>query len=309
MERSKLWLSLVPILFFFLVAFWFFTFPLVASSTQKSDTISIQVNVSELTLVDINPTSLGWSAVEPGTAGEMKAIQIENIGSTNITQIWFNNTYPSSYPFGVGNVSKYDAGNFVVIKRNTTNQDYFFPNRVEYNMSKVEIYLSLPSGWSSHGRFRNSSYEYFWAVVPSTNCSDGTFYIGKDPHTQTSTGSTNLAGTCDSLVGTGSNDCRSGSLTSTGDWGWADLYVGPDSGYQNYTVAVSADCTKVMFYHWNMDAPGAGSSTHAKYFSTSTLYPGDWIVANVRVYVPYGVAAGSVQTGTLTVIAQSPSNS
>ena len=81
---------------------------------------------------------------------------------------------------------------------------------------------------------------------------------------------------------------------------------GYDGDEANYTVAVSADCKKVVFYHWNTDMP-TSNVNHVEYFFEGKLYPGDWIVANVRVYVPYGVAAGDVNPGVLTVIAQSTS--
>ncbi len=280
----------------------------IAFAVQKVDTITIEVEVSELTLVDINPASLTWTSIPPGGVGEEKAIQIENIGSTNITHVWFNNTYPDSRPFGSGNNGSYDAGNYVVIRRNTSGAEYYFPNRVDYNESNILIYLTPPAN-SYYGRFRNSSFEYFWAVTPDgngqCNSSGATFYIGKVHHNQTQTGSTDFS-TCDNgLTATGSNPCRQGSLNNDGEWGWADVYVGPNSGYQNYTVAVYYTCDKVMFYHWNKDAPGASSATHAEYFTSQTLTPGASIIANVRVYVPYGVAAGWSSPGTLTVIAES----
>jgi len=284
-------------------------------AVNVTDTITIDIEVSELTMIDINPTSLTWSdteAVPPGGEGVEKAIQIENIGSTNITYIWFNNTYPSSRPFGTGANASYNAGNFIAIRRNETGKKHYFPNRVDYNESNILIYLTVPSGYK-YGRFRNTSYEYFWAVTEgaSGNCTDGTFKIGKVAHTQTQTGSTDLT-TCDNgLTATGTNPCREGTLTPAtepeyaGMWGWADLYVGPDSDYVNYTVAVNAYCNMTMFYMWNKDAPGGQASSHAQYFTTSTLTPGDSIIANVKAWVPYGVAYGYATQGTLTVIASS----
>lgn len=290
-----------------------------AIAVKVSDSISITVQVSELTMVDINPTSLSWNgtkAVAPGGEGVEQAIQIENIGSTNITYIWFNNTYPASNPFGTGINTSYNAGNFIVIRRNQTGEKFFFPNRVEYNMSKVEIYLTLPSGWISHGRFRNSSYEYFWVVEPGSgnlcNQSDAVFRIGEEPHTQTQTGSTDLT-TCDVGCVSGPNPCKQFTLTGSQNYGYADICIGGDNPANtvNYTVVVNKTCDVLWFCHWNTDTPCPDPSTveHTEYFIQTDLVPGDWIVANVRVRVPFGVAYGTVQEGTLTVIAQSQSSS
>jgi hypothetical protein len=120
--------------------------------------------------------------------------------------------------------------------------------------------------------------------------------------------------TCDGALSgagaLGANPCRSGTLTPTalapyvGTWGWADVYVGENAGYENYTIAVKADCTNnvtAMFYHWNKDAPGAQEgAVHPEYFYDTTLKPGEHIIANVKLRIPYGTAAGNI-TGALTV--------
>ncbi len=138
----------------------------------SNDTIQLWVTVAEKTMVDIQPDLLAWQDVDPGTQTDIsqafgfpkEAVQIENIGSTNISYIWFNNSYPSSLPFGSGSSADYDAGNFAVIRMNQTNADYFFINRVEYNESEL-IYLQLPvAGTWAHGRFRSANHEWFWTI-------------------------------------------------------------------------------------------------------------------------------------------------
>ena len=55
----------------------------------------------------------------------------------------------------------------------------------------------------------------------------------------------------------------------------------------------------MVFKHWDVDTPGAQVS---EYFNTGTFTPGNMTEAYVKAYVPYGVAAGSVKQGTLTVL-------
>lgn len=295
-----------------------------AANITATDYILLYVNVSEKTMVDIQPSQLSWLGVEPGTQTDAsqawgtpkEAIQIENIGSTNISRIWLNTSYPSSSPFGTADPSAYDTGNFAVVRRNSSGESFFFVNRVEYNESEL-IYLQLPAGYA-HGRFRSANKEYFWAIDASDgNCSDSDFRIGKQPHNQTQLGTVDLTGVCDTLTGTGAQECRAGTLTPTtqspytgnNQWGYANLFVGPNSNYENYTVAVYWNCSsyvKAMFYHWNMDAPGAqelGADSFHMYFSTTTLTPGANIIANVKLRVPYGTVAGNI-SGTMTVQAQ-----
>lgn len=281
------------------------------NSTQE---MTIQVQVAEKTLVSIHPTYLSWIGAEaqnPGTGVNItKAIQIENIGSTNITKIWLNTTYPDDSPFGTGDPLEYNAGNFVVIRKNESGSLFYYANKMEYNESEL-IYLTLASGVDTHGRFRNGNKEYFWALsedaAGSGNCTNGTFYIGTNPHNETEDGTTALT-SCEALTETNANaSCRYGALNEIvgTPWNYADVTV--DNCSQtcwNYTIAVHASCDRVLFYHWNKDAPGASSASHPEYLRDGTLYPGANIIANVGIRVPYGTAAGTVTPGTLTVIVQ-----
>lgn len=314
---SRIMKYLFYLLLFAMCSLFLIGVPVIAAENASS-TINITVQVGIKTIVVIDPDSLTWTggeAVEPGSEGIVKAIQIENMGSTNISKLWANTSYEKSSPFGIGNASKYDAGNFIAISKTNGSSDYFFfVNRVDYNETHQNIYLILPAGTSGFGRFRDGGNEYFWAVTPNTNCTDGNFSIGKVPHTENQSGTVDLTNCDNTLVNpTGGQSCRSGSLSAitsgayAGNWGWADLYVGPNSDYNNYSVAVNADCNITMFYHWNMDAPGAtdGSNTHAEYLSESALYPGGAVIMYVKVKVPYGTAAGNVGKGFLTITAQS----
>ena len=286
------------------------------TNITATKSISITVEVRERTLVDIQPNSLSWTgsdAVDPGSTGVDKGVQIENIGSTNISYIWFNTTYPTTRPFGSGNPALYNPGNFVIIKRNTTGSPYYFVNLVEYNETRP-IYLTLAGTCTTNGRFRMGGEEFFWCLDPDVNgdcnSSAANFYIGKTAHNQSQTGTVDFSGSCDAgLTATGGNDCRTGTLTGTAsNWGWGDVIVGQNQANNNYSIAVNQQCTTIHFYHWNKDEPGATSGTNifAEYFVSPTqgiLAPGGYTIGNVRVKVPYGTPVGTMSNGVLTVMA------
>jgi len=285
---------------------------------NDNESATIGVTVASQTWVDVNPAALSWTGINPGgtggqseEAGGFYAIQIENVGSENLTHVWFNTSVPSSRPFGTGLASNYDAGNFIVIAREG-NGTFLFPNRLEFNESKTLVYLKDPGGSMppddssyKYGRFRNASKEYFWFAEPDTsgdcNSSSATFYMGRIPHTKEQTGTVDFSSCSGTLVQEGGTGCGSGSLTqSTTDpeWGYVDVSVNGS----DYTVAVSQDCSRVYFTSWNKDGVGAEDGSAAKYFSASTLMPGESLIAEMKVYVPYGVAVGSVSQGLLNVV-------
>jgi len=296
-----------------------------SADVNKTDKLDIFVTISNLTMVDINPANLTWGNIPPGTesnstyaaAGNKEAIQIENIGSTNITNIWFNTSQPDVMPFGSGDINNYDPGNFIIIKRNTSS-NWYFVDRKEYNESEL-IYLSLPGGGGSgvagmaHGRLRSADSEYFWVMnVSDGSCNDTRFWIGNDPHSQSQTGTVDFTACGDPLTGAGTaGDCRTGTFTPIlgGTYGVLNLSL-DSSASENYTVITPGVCAgnnvSVRFWHWNKDAPGAtgGSNSFQEYFHVGALTPGEHIIANVKIRVPYGTMAGTLPTGSLTVIAQ-----
>lgn len=278
---------------------------------RGNDTITISINISEKSMVDINPSNLSYGPLDPGSVGDStkenmgnySGIWIENIGSTNVTRIWFNSTYPTSDPFGTGNPLSYDAGNMIVIANGSANT-YYFPNAVEYPRSDSDsLYVQTPAGFDFgtgdiFGKFRNNSYEYFWAVMRggSGNCSDGTFYYGGSAHTKDTMGDVNL------------NDGSPSPIVLTGvSPGWSAANVSfPYPGGTNYCLTVPDDCSYLIFHRWNADIPGAGTSVcnGIGYFLNSTvspLTPGNVTKGNVKVYVPYGVPMGRIKNGLLTV--------
>ncbi|MFH1834965.1 MAG: hypothetical protein ABH851_02120 [Methanobacteriota archaeon] len=287
----------------------FFAGTVNAANQTKTDTISITVTVNEKTLIDISPTSLNWSYMDPGSFGVEQGIVIENVGSTNVSYIWFNTTYPTSRPFGTGSNNSYNAGNYVRIRQNLSATNYYFIDRWEYNETPL-IYLTEPAGYETQGRLRVGDAEYFWyAANDGTQCNSttATFYLGETAHNQTQSGTIDLSGCSDTLTA-GDTDCRTGVFEGEDSgWGWADVVVGTVAGSVNYSVAVSEDCTTARFYKWNMDAPGATAATNtfADYFAdtSSVLTPGETRVANIAVAVPFGVHAGPQMPGTVTVIA------
>lgn len=307
----------------------FFSMQSANASVEYNDSSSANISVQIATQVWINidPATLSWTGVNPGGIGDntteangYHGIQIENIGSRNISLIWLNATYPSSRPFVSGHAANYDAGNFVAVARE--GEEFFFPNRCEYNESRSLIYLRGPSGRMppdtgrvSYGRFRNTSWEYFWMVdftsgANPIQCDAGdTLYLGDDAHTRTYQGSTQFDSCSGTLVtgpdNNGAAECRFGTLATDpeyGTWIYADVLI----GNENYTFAINADCNKTFWTKWNIDGPGGRVGRNVNAFWNSSMHgvltPGNSTVAEIKVYVPYGVAEGQVTQGYLTVL-------
>ncbi len=273
---------------------------------EDSDSSTLNVTVGEKTMIDMTPSSFSWTGLDPGTQGATKHAQIENIGSTNLTEIWFNVTQPSSRPFGTGTNISYDAGNMVYISRESGT--YYAVDRIEFNETRSLVYLVDPYGNSppnssfSYGRFRNASGEYFWMFDrTSQKCDEIEFYVGDIAHTKYTTGNIDFS-SCDAGLNNGpTTNCRTGILSNTNNenWCYADINIGGDS----YVIAVNNNTQdRVRWSHWNQDFPGTDTASNDEKFYTGLLYPGNSTVANITVRIPFGVAKGRLNQGTLYVI-------
>ena len=289
-------------------------------AVENSTEINISVQVATRTMVDITPQEIVWLGIEPGeeangskttanaSVNRPGSIQIENVGSTNITKIWFNTTYPSARPFGTGENGSYDSANYVLVSKYDQN-DFWWVNRVDYNESQELVYLHTLSGWY-YGRIRNGSTEYFWAVDTSGDCNTTTIRIGNTPHTLTQDGTTDFT---NGNQGTGTNQYREYTLTAVDTYtGVASVSIGESGQTRDYCLAVT-NCSRVMLYKWNKDAPGADTCTNDIYFWDNTtdgdLTPGNSTIADLIIRVPYGVYQGYSSQGVLTAIVQSEESS
>lgn len=322
-----------------------------ASAQDSQNNLDVNVSISDETIIDIQPSSFSWgygaNTVFPGTeagpgveANGYGRIQIENLGSVNITQVWFNNTQPTQKPFGTGNSNIYDSANFLALDRNSVGTDNnAFIERKEFGLDQPGgddiIYLTTSTGWD-YGRLRNSSSEYFWTVNDTGSTLQGkAFRIGIDHHNETQTGSTSFNAQCAGGDETGSLNCNGYNLnvvTDAGgtDWAVTEIEVGVEDtnlasndGGTEYCVAMQetqilgSNDPETNFIKWNKGHPAvqaAGGGSDCGYATNYTiggsspsgqLVPGEWITMNLRAKVPYGVVSGNLPTGNLYVLANS----
>jgi hypothetical protein len=286
---------------------------------NATDTATVTVTLAMRTIVDISPSIMTWT-VDPGavcgrdisgstcneTTGNFRAVQIENIGSRNITRIWFNTTMPTQSPFATGDTSQTDSGNYVVMTQNeSVATPFYFVKRVEYNSTRDIWYLTDPDGNMppnvskfTYGRFHNGSEEYFWFIdKPSTGlCNESSYIrIGNTAHTQSATGSVDFsdASQYDEIT-----------LTPGTTYATGDINTGPLDGYSVAVSNTTAAGCRVMFSHWFKDYPFDTLSEAVYSFDSTTnpLVPGDSIAKLIGVIVPYGIHEGASGQGTLTVL-------
>jgi hypothetical protein len=207
-----------------------------ADSTQNT---TVNVTVGSVTSLDVRPTELSYGSLDPGNQKNSSedgytGVEVENIGSNNISDIWAEASQPTTDPFGTGTSDAYDAGNFIQISTETAkNGDYtsepwsasvastdatrlHYVNRVEFSDVPTPTYIdTLNSGQedqldytsggitsnsleSTVGRFREGDEWYFYTVYFEGTCSSSSeaeLWVGNDPHRPTELGTTDFTDT------------------------------------------------------------------------------------------------------------------
>lgn len=275
---------------------------------NATDSATVSVNLSSRVMIDITPAALAWHDVAPGGEGNRShevhnfyAIQIENIGSRNISYVWFNASFPSSSPFGVGGTTNTNSGNYIALSPNESSDEFWFVNRVEFNATRSLVYLTDPDGNMPpdaskflYGRFHNTSNEYFWMTDNASACNHSSYIrIGNTAHTKEATGSVEFDNPA---------EYTQFNLTSWENYAYGDINSGPLGGY---CAAVKSD-GKVFFSRWNKDAPFHLCNNNEYAWNSTArgenLVPGDSFAMKIKAFVPYGIYEGSSNPGTLTVI-------
>ena len=291
------------------------------SNVNSNKSANVTVTVSAVTMIDIAPATLTY-IVNPGqacgsglsgglcneTGNNYFAIQVSNIGSWNVTQIWFNVSQETASPFAVGAPTYVDPGNFVALSTNDTTNDFYFVDRKEYKAVRTIVYLRDPEGIMpanltkyNYGTFHNASQEYYYMIQnasPVCNASAiGWIRIGVQAHTTTAIGSTDFS----TGASVNYHQINLSLRTSAGasSYAWGNISVGPLAGY---AVAVENTTCAVRFAKWNKDFPF--DLGNANYSFTGMLTPGDSFAKKIGVLVPYGIYTTALpKTGQITAIA------
>ena len=260
-----------------------------------NNTTTIALNVSKLAIMTITPTYVEWLNIPPGNNGTAQNITITNKGSVNLTNIYASvNSFAleTTNPLFTGNPADYAAGSFLVL-HNSTESEYRFVNRMEWNYTDTLDNYVPTSGAVSRGFFKNITKEYLWDIVPDSNnqclnTSEMTFTIKTVPDD-----GTNRDMSSDTVTGTGE-----GNTTEWSSWTFGS---GPLAGY---CTAIYKDCTKIMVYQFdhNSSLPTCSNLT---YIQSSALTPNSDHTMSANVYVPKGIPAGNTTQSTLTITASS----
>jgi len=226
--------------------------PAMAQSSD-SESSDVSVTVESTTTVNLAPDSLAYtnsSGVTPGSSDDTsdngyEGVEVENTGSVNITQVFFNTSHPgpanpgsttfteSDRPYATGSPSKYDAGNFVELEpvqeldgqiSSDASEGYQFASRLDFNVSNDLSYVDEDVDDDSsttderYGRIRMANESFFYVIDnaedDTSNAGNGcggdgtsTFTLGDNPQSDTQTGSVDF---------TASGDQTQYTVTSSG---------------------------------------------------------------------------------------------
>jgi hypothetical protein len=268
------------------------------------DTVNINVTIQTVSQITVVPSSLNWTQITPGTTGGVINLTVQNIGSTNVTNMYAyinTNETETVRPYGSDQASNFSAGGFLVL-RNATSTRMYWAQRKEWNWTtpipNIDLSAIGASSRAAAGFLRNTSVEFVWAVGNGTNSSQ------------------NGAGLCNNtgalfaitdVADTGSTATRTPSTTTitrnAGDADYGYFSVNRAAApISNMCVAVRYDCSYILVYKYDKRS-NFGNCANADHILASDLSPGQTDYIYTDAWVPLGVPSGQTNVATLTVTA------
>lgn len=273
----------------------------VVDAATNSSTVTVNINISQVGSIVVQPNSISWTGVNPGSDTATQNLIIKNTGSMNLSLIYMNTSTvgdEGANPLQFANPGNYSAAGLIFVK-NISDTTYRHAGRLEWNLSTVlvgeTLSLSAETVNSSHGWYRNASgNEFLWKLENGTagfcnNKTGTTFTIMAQPENATAL-RRNFA----------SNPTASCSSTSDNS-NWA-VFTCSDGPLMGQCIATPKDCSKVFIYKYNYAADYPTCSNNG-YLRNGNLIPGDETSMSVFASIPKGIPAGDTKTGTLTIIA------
>ena len=276
-----------------LIAFSFLLVP--TAVIAASNTTTINVSIEAIGVISLLPDFLNWTDVDPGTTGGEQTVEIQNIGSINVTNIYayFNTlTVEASTPYGSSDASGYSSTGVIVL-RNQSESNIYFNGRIEWNwtttISNIDMSnLDDPVAW---GFFKNTSNEYVWAIGNGTGglCNNSGVQFGIDDDIDDGTQSTRTPETTDFATPDNTGpDWAVFSIDRTG------------APLEGHCVALWVNCTKLYIYKYDYRAQFPNCDIRG-YIEDVMTPSGESEILTLDAYIPKGIPGGNMSSSILTV--------
>lgn len=272
------------------------------SLAATSNQTNVTVEISAVTKITVAPTNLTWYNVQPNSTGELKYLDIKNSGSNNITSVYaYVDTIDTetTNPIPTGDPTKYASTGLLLMNASTVNNEFYYVGRLDWNITPVGNGTKVDGPPGSYGQanswgyFRRFDGDYLW------NISLGSGIVINDTHGCNSTGTVFMIEdeADDGRPLTRQPTRSGGTVTSIADWGIFGITGGILDGH---CIAVHRTCEKIFIYNYDKRS-GFKDCTNADFVRDATLTPGNQFTVYTTIWVPYGIPAGWLKSGWLTL--------
>jgi len=266
------------------------------------DNVTVEVSIGQISEITVSPDTLNWSANTPGTSGGSISVDVENTGSTNITNMYAYVTTienETSRPYGSSYAMDYSAGGLLVF-RNESTSTYQWAGRLEWNWTEAisNRDRSAIDDPVAEGFFRNASVALYWAV--GNGSGSGTLGLCNDTYAQFAIEDDPDNGTIESRTPTTTGITRDG-----GDSNFSYFSISrATSPLDGTCVAVGWECDKIYVYKFDMrsGAFNATSCANANYITAGPLAPTETEQLSADVWVPAGIPEGTLKPARWTIV-------
>jgi hypothetical protein len=276
-------------------------------NTFAIGTFNVTVNISRVAQVSIKPTWLFWNYTIPGTDAGNQTIEVKNIGSVNISDIYAwvtTNETEQANPNTLINSTDYSSGGFIVMSNDSAKQ-WFYVGRQEWNLTTIPTGARTPqpsattgSGNWSIGYFKNITNEYLWVLVNGTGTTRMCNITGTKLYMMD--GTDNATTQSRDMIAYDNNTATCTADASGNKWGYCTFAAGP---MKDYCIGTYWDCTKLYVFRYDYRSVyGDNACGKRSYLYENGIVPAEAVTLHVRAWIPYGVPAGNTTTAIITLL-------
>ncbi len=266
------------------------------------DNVTVEVSIGQLSEITVSPSIINWSDILPGTAAGTVTVDVQNTGSSNISNMYAyvtTITNETDRPYGSSYAGDYSAG-AVVTFRNETTSTYYWAGRVEWNWTEsiANTDRSAVDDPVGEGFLRNASAAFYWTIGNGSGsptlgqCNDSLaqFAIEDDADN----------GTIESRTPSISGVTRNG-----GDTNFSYFSITRAGHFLDGTcVAVGWECDKVYFYNFDRRSGAFNGSicSNVNWITAGPMAPNDIEKLTADAWIPKGVPEGTMKPATWTFV-------
>ena len=290
----------------------------VVTASDASGDSNVSISIESMTSISVSPQEFSFENMQltETNFSDVPALQlqIQNDGSTNVTDIYAHISTLTSEPenpLGSNDAQDYASGGFLWIRNQSSNWYHAGTlswNRTENVGGKPPSMANELANSISFGYYQNATGNYLWELAANFSTGDPSERTGEWQVCDDTTVNSPVIRIKNSTDDEADRDMEDDTVEYILNEGrnaeWSETFA-TNGPLKNHYVAAFQDCTKLYIRRFDASPTFPLSGENRQYLVNTILTPGQEYTARVGASVPQGIPSGVTNQTVLTIHASS----